>query len=198
MSSQQPLEMHLQVSPGLACREPWSPHTPFPRRRSSGPGPGRSIRLGNGVRMTRNPLPQSEWIDRLRRGNATPANYRHVEAITVGSESGVRPDRFTARPVHLAARSREQESNRRAAVPSEARGRWGAGHPVGRRGDTVLFPARVSDGSTRPGAPQRTPLTARLSDAIRRRSSARRRAAWARASAQARRQSLGALRGSRR
>jgi len=38
--------------------------------------------------MTRNALPQSEFTDRLRRGNATPATYGDVEATTVVSESG--------------------------------------------------------------------------------------------------------------
>ena len=40
-----------------------------------------------GARATRTALPQSEFTDRLRRGNATPANHGDLEAINVVSES---------------------------------------------------------------------------------------------------------------
>ena len=41
-----------------------------------------------GTSTTRAALPQSEFTDRLRRGNATPANHGDLEAVNVVSESG--------------------------------------------------------------------------------------------------------------
>ena len=40
-----------------------------------------------GTSTTRAALPQSEFTDRLRRGNATPANHGDLEAVSVVSES---------------------------------------------------------------------------------------------------------------